>query len=116
MKFTTNNDTIISHVMLSNDKLCEQVAATSLWKLGGKLEAELTINGILYPAYLLEKVLQEMWEQCKVESGAELFKKRVKEEARRIVQDKAGDIMRSFGELQEKLEYMEDVVKWEWEE
>lgn len=116
MKFTLDHKTIMEHVLLeSPTNIAKEISNTPLWLEGEVVEAKLTMNGIDVPVEVLEKVLQNMWEQCQEEVGVSEFKRKVREEAERIVQDKANSVVEAFSEIQSKLENASDLVKWEWE-
>ncbi len=116
MKFTLDRKTIMEHVVLSAPHdIAETIAETPLWKDEEAIEAKLTMNGIDVPVEVLEKVLQNMWEQCQEKTGVSEFNRKVKAEAERIVKEKADDVMEAFQEIQSKLESANDLVKWEWE-
>jgi len=116
MEFTLDRKTIMEHVVLSAPHdIASTIAETPLWKEKETIEAKLTMNGIDVPVEVLEKVLQNMWEQCQEKTGVAEFNRKVKAEAERIVKEKADDVMEAFQEIQSKLESANDLVKWEWE-
>lgn len=116
MEFTLDRKTIMEHVVLSAPHdIAKIVAKTPLWEEKKTIEAKLTMNGVDVPVEVLEKVLQNMWEQCQEKTGVLEFNRKVRAEAERIVKEKANDVLGAFQEIQSKLESANDLIKWEWE-
>jgi hypothetical protein len=115
MKFTLNHKTILEHVVLNNREIATQIAETPQWKEGGVLEASLIINGIDVPAKELEKVLKQMWDQCKVDSGKKAFEEKVREKAEESLCEKKDSVYNTLLDLQNKIESMESDIKYPWE-
>lgn len=116
MKFALDSKHMFSHLVLNNSEVANAISGTPQWKDNETLEAKLEINGVAIPAESLDELLREMWKQCQVDSGKDTFQKSVDEKARMILKEQKSKIWETINELQNKLEYCEDFIKYPWEE
>ncbi len=115
-QFTLECSYLISHLVLGDTDTAEAISKTPLWSEEEKLEAVVIINGVEVDGEVMEKILVHMWEQAKVDSGKEAFNQKVKEEAQRIVKERADEVMEAMNDITNKLHNIDDCVKWNWED
>lgn len=120
MKFDLEDHTVaLSHVLLENKEYAFKVSDTSLWKDNGVLEAKLTINGIDFPAELIEEVLQGLYSRCenfyKEKYNVNNFDDRVEERAKELLKEQADNAYERMGKLIEILDNPEVLLKPHWE-
>jgi len=110
-------DNATQHILLgSGDEYCELVKDTIQWQKHGKLQATLQINGIPVPAKGFEDYLIQCWEQAKEKAGANEMDRRVKEKAEAILKERAQSVLDVLVDVEDKLNNINDTVKWSWEE
>lgn len=111
---------ILSHLVLTDEDTATEIAETSLWSEEGKLEMDIKVNGVPISTVIFREVLEMLWEQAKERAddavAASTHRQRVEEEARKIVKDSAEEIMDKMHELNSKLEYLDGMIKYPWED
>lgn len=110
MKFNLENPNVIfSHLVLQDHKAASAVAETEQWVEDEVLEAEVKINGVIIPAEIFEKWMQDQYtimeEEFKVRYDSEKFDARVEEKARELLNEHAEGVMDAMRVLQDNLKY-----------
>ena len=107
---------MLNHLLLNEPNTAEVVSKTSLWKSNEILEVEVKINGISVPPKAFDDLLKEIFKQAQVDSGKEAFEQAVEKRAKELLQEQADDIMTAMVQLHNKLEDVDSIVKFVWEE
>ncbi len=125
MKFDLEDCSVfMSHLLLEDATLSEEVSKTPLWKDTKTLEATLQINGVEVPASHLEAFMKSLWKRHEesVESGhkelkrkQEDFDNQVELRAKEILREHADDAVNKLVDLQNSLHNIEDTIKPYWE-
>ena len=111
---------ILSHLVLEDTTAADLITDTTLWKVHNILEMEIKVNGVDIPASTFRKVMESMWEQAKDLADeavdAKTYRTRVEARATELVETQASAVMDLMRELENKLQNVDDIVKWDWEE
>lgn len=120
MKFTLSHKDIYSHFVLSDTEQTIAIAATPEWKEDKTLDVQMQINGVDVDPAILQKLMGAWIEQVKESTLAKVdvngFEDRVKKEVNKILQTKANEVLEVMGDLQNKLQCADLLLKYEWEQ
>ncbi|CAM0035576.1 hypothetical protein VPH184E373B_0010 [Vibrio phage 184E37-3b] len=116
---TLKPDDILSHLILEDSVTAQAIAETPEWKDGdGILGMDIKVNGITVDTEVFRKVLMHMWiqanDRAKDAVDEDKFQERVQAAAKKLVQDSADGLMETMNELQNKLNDVDQLVKWSW--
>ncbi|CAM0038074.1 hypothetical protein VPHK460_0011 [Vibrio phage K460] len=112
---------ILSHLVLEDRDTAEIIADTPEWDGGeGVLEMDIKVNGVTVDTEVFRKVMEHLWTQAndraKDAVDEDKFQERVKTAAKKMVQESADGLMETMYELQNKLNDVDQIVKWSWED
>lgn len=115
----TDPSQILSHVVLKNTNVVEEVAETPEWKKLGEIQGTLTFNGVEVSAQVLEDALKHVFSRIETyyaeEYDADAFDARVEEKAKELLKEHAGNPLQQLHELVGRLEGIDDVLVPHWE-
>ena len=110
---------ILSHLVLEDEATAYLLIDSDLWKLHETLEMEIKVNGIDIPVSTFRKVMESMWEQAKDLADeavdAKTYRSRVEARATELVETQASTVMDLMRDLENKLQNVDDIVKWNWD-
>ncbi|AUR94260.1 hypothetical protein NVP1193O_129 [Vibrio phage 1.193.O._10N.286.52.C6] len=112
---------ILSHLILEDRDTAEAISDTPEWDGGkGVLEMDIKVNGVTVDTEVFRKVMEHLWTQAndraKDAVDEDKFQERVQDAAKKLVQNSADGLMETMGELQNKLNDVDQLVKWTWED
>ena len=112
---------ILSHLILEDRDTAGVIADTPEWDGGkGVLEMDIKVNGVPVDTEAFRKVMENLWTQAndraKDAVDEDKFQERVQVAAKKMVQDSADGLMETMYELQNKLNDVDQLVKWSWED
>jgi hypothetical protein len=111
---------ILSHLVLEDHETAMKIAETELWNDGdGVLEMDIKVNGVTLDTEVFRNVMESMWQQARKQAADAVdesqYKDRVQKEAKKMLQDSADGVIEVMAELQNKLNDVDLLVKWNWE-
>lgn len=120
MQIDINNpNQILSHFLLKNCSICEEVSNSPEWKDGKLLTASVFVNGIEIPAQDFEDTLQELFEQVenniKAKYDVPAIDEMVEGRARSLLREHASNALEKLQEFSDTLEQVELSIKPHWE-
>lgn len=113
-----DHDLLLTHLILHNRKVAEEVAESAQWKEDGIINITVQFNGVEMPAEILEETLQGFVEQIETEISEAVdkdkFEEEVEKRAKQLLNDHADNALEQLCELQEKLYGIENVLTPYW--
>lgn len=112
---------ILSHLILKDHNSAMEIAGTPEWDGGkGVLNMDIKVNGITVDTEVFRKVMEDMWEQACNRADAfvdaDKYNERVQAAAKKLVQDSADSILETMDDLRNKLEDVDNLIEWKWEQ
>ncbi|AUR84682.1 coil containing protein [Vibrio phage 1.063.O._10N.261.45.C7] len=111
---------ILSHLVLGDHETAMKIAETELWNDGdGVLEMDIKVNGITLDTEVFRKVMENMWQQARKQAADEVdesqYRDRVEAKAKEILKNQSDNVLEALHDLQGKITYTDNLIKFEWE-
>lgn len=111
---------ILSHLILNDRETAMKIADTPEWEGGkGVLEMDIKVNGVTIDTEVFRKVLENMHQQAREKAADSVdeskYRERVEAEAKKILENQVDNVMEVLHDLQSRLSYSENLIKFEWE-
>lgn len=111
---------ILSHLILNDRETAMKIADTPEWDGGkGVLEMDIKVNGVAVDTEVFRKVLEDMYKQAREKAADSVdeskYRERVEAEAKKILENQVDNVMEVLHDLQNKLSYSENLIKFEWD-
>ena len=110
---------IMSHVLLGDDDLVENVAASEAWKEAKEIKGVLTFNGVEVSSLVVESAIKKLLDQVekfiRKKYDADNIDNLVEERAKKLLKEHAGNALESIYSLTEKLEHADELITPHWD-